>query len=78
VKTYIEEILTIFSGFDQTVFSFLIAHTHNSFSHSSQPTVAFFTATVQPNRPLEFIQAYLKGVFVLYHNLPRLYNLGKL
>jgi hypothetical protein len=45
VKTYIEELLTIFSGFDQTIFSFLTAHNphqlfpqliaHNSFF--SQP-----------------------------------------
>jgi hypothetical protein len=48
VKTYIEELLTTFSGFDQTVFSFLTAHnpqqlfpqltSHNSFFHSHSPT----------------------------------------
>jgi hypothetical protein len=34
VKTYIEELLTTFSGFHQTIFSFLTA----------QPTAAFSTA----------------------------------
>jgi hypothetical protein len=48
VKTYIEEILTAFSGFHQTVFSFLTAHSpqqlfsqltaHSSFFHSHSPT----------------------------------------
>jgi hypothetical protein len=48
VKTYIEELLTAFSGFQQTVFSFLTAHNpqqlfpqltvHNSFFHSHIPT----------------------------------------
>jgi hypothetical protein len=49
MKTYIEEFLTTFSGFHQTVFSFLTAY--SSFFHSSQPTATFFTATAQPNRP---------------------------
>jgi hypothetical protein len=35
-KTYIEELLTAFSGFHQTVFSFLTVH-------NSQATSAFFT-----------------------------------
>jgi hypothetical protein len=44
VKTYIEELLMTFSGFHQTVFSFLTAHSlqqlflqltaHNNFVHS--------------------------------------------
>jgi hypothetical protein len=48
VKTYIEELLTAFSGFHQTIFSFLTAHSsqqlfsqltaHNSFFHSHSPT----------------------------------------
>jgi hypothetical protein len=48
VKTYIEEILTIFSGFHQTIFSFLTAHSlqqlfpqltaHSNFFHSHSPT----------------------------------------
>jgi hypothetical protein len=48
VKTYIEELLTTFSGFHQTIFSFLTAHslqqlfpqltTHNNFFHSHSPT----------------------------------------
>jgi hypothetical protein len=48
VKTYIEELLTTFSDFYQTVFSFLTAHSlqqlfpqltaHNNFFHSHSPT----------------------------------------
>jgi hypothetical protein len=48
MKTYIEELLMIFSGFHQTVFSFLTAHSlqqffpqltaHNNFFHSHSPT----------------------------------------
>jgi hypothetical protein len=48
MKTHIEELLTVFSGFHQTVFSFLTAHNsqqlfaqltaHSSFSHSHSPT----------------------------------------
>jgi hypothetical protein len=48
VKTYIEELLMAFSGFHQTVFSFLTAHSpqqlfpqlkaHSSFFHSHSPT----------------------------------------
>jgi metallophosphoesterase superfamily enzyme len=48
MKTYIEELLTIFSGFHQTVFSFLTAHSlqqlfpqltaHSNFFHSHNPT----------------------------------------
>jgi hypothetical protein len=48
VKTYIEELLTTFSGFHQTVFSFLTAYSlhqlfpqltaHNNFFHSHSPT----------------------------------------
>jgi hypothetical protein len=48
MKTYIEEFLTIFSGFHQTVFSFLTAYSlqqlfpqltaHNNFFHSHSPT----------------------------------------
>jgi hypothetical protein len=48
MKTYIEELLTIFSGFYQTVFSFSTAHSlrqlfpqltaHNNFFHSHSPT----------------------------------------
>jgi hypothetical protein len=40
-----------FSGFHQTVFSFLTSYSYSSFFHSSQPTATFFTATAQPNRP---------------------------
>jgi hypothetical protein len=36
MKTYVEKLLTAFSGFHQTIFSFLTAHSHNSFFHSSQ------------------------------------------
>jgi hypothetical protein len=48
VKTYIEELLTTFSDFHQTVFSFLTAHSlqqlfpqltpHSNFFHSHSPT----------------------------------------
>jgi hypothetical protein len=48
VKTYIEELLTTFSGFHQTVFSFLTAYSlhqlfpqltaHSNFFHSHSPT----------------------------------------
>jgi hypothetical protein len=48
VKTYIEEFLTTFSGFYQTVFSFLTTYSlqqlflqltaHNNFFHSHSPT----------------------------------------
>jgi hypothetical protein len=51
VKTYIEEFLTTFSGFHQTVFSFLTTYSLQQLFHSSQPTTTFFTATAQPNRP---------------------------
>jgi hypothetical protein len=52
MKTYIEEFLTTFSGFHQTIFSFLTAY--SSFFYSSQLTATFFTATAQPNKPLVF------------------------
>jgi hypothetical protein len=48
MKTYIEELLTIFSGFYQTIFSFLMTHSlqqlftqltaHSNFFHSHSPT----------------------------------------
>jgi hypothetical protein len=48
VKTYIEELLTIFNGFHQTIFSFLTAYSlqqlfsqlkaHYNFFHSHNPT----------------------------------------
>jgi hypothetical protein len=48
VNTYIEEFLTTFSGFHQTIFSFLTAYNiqqlfpqltaHNNFFHSHSPT----------------------------------------
>jgi hypothetical protein len=48
VKTYIEEFLTTFSGFHQTIFSFLTAYSlqqlfpqltaHSNFFHSHSPT----------------------------------------
>jgi hypothetical protein len=48
MKTYIEELLTNFSGFHQTIFSFLTAHSlqqlfpqltaHSNFFHSHNPT----------------------------------------
>jgi hypothetical protein len=48
VKTYIEELLTTFSGFHQTIFSFLTAHSlqqlfpqltaHSNFFDSHSPT----------------------------------------
>jgi hypothetical protein len=48
VKTYIEELLTIFSGFHQLIFSFLTAYSlqqlfpqltvHSNFLHSHSPT----------------------------------------
>jgi hypothetical protein len=48
VKTYIEDFLTTFSGFHQTVFSFLTAYSlqqlfpqltaHSNFFHSHSPT----------------------------------------
>jgi hypothetical protein len=48
MKIYIEELLTIFSGFYQTIFSFLMAHrlqqlfpqltAHSNFFHSHSPT----------------------------------------
>jgi hypothetical protein len=48
MKTYIEELLTIFSGFYQTIFSFLMAHSlqqlfpqltaHSNFFDSHSPT----------------------------------------
>jgi hypothetical protein len=48
VKTYIEEFLTTFSGFHQTIFSFLTADSlqqlfpqltaHSNFFHSHSPT----------------------------------------
>jgi hypothetical protein len=49
VKTYIEDFLTTFSGFHQTVFSFLTAYSLQQLF--PQLTATFFTATAQPNRP---------------------------
>jgi hypothetical protein len=53
VKTYIEDFLTTFSGFHQTVFSFLTAYSlqhlfpqltaHSNFFHSYSPTKQTFT-----------------------------------
>jgi hypothetical protein len=37
VKTYIEELLTIFSGFAQRVFSFLTAHSTQQLFSQPQP-----------------------------------------
>jgi hypothetical protein len=55
MKTYIEEFLTTFSGFHQTVFSFLTAYSlqqlfpqltaHNNFFHSHSPTKQTFRLT---------------------------------
>jgi hypothetical protein len=44
-----EKLLATFSGFHQTLFSFLTAHSPQQLF--SQLTAAFFTATAQPNRP---------------------------
>jgi hypothetical protein len=58
VKTYIEEILTIFSGFHQTIFSFLTAHSlqqlfpqltaHSNFFHSHSPTKQTLSTAAKP------------------------------
>jgi hypothetical protein len=48
VKTYIEELLTVFSGFDQTVFSFLIAHSPQQLF--PQLTAQQFFLQPQPNQ----------------------------
>jgi hypothetical protein len=57
VKTYIEELLTTFSGFHQTIFSFLTAHSlqqlfpqltaHSNFFHSHSPTKETFSVMQQ-------------------------------
>jgi hypothetical protein len=49
VKTYIEEFLTTFSGFHQTVFSFLTAHSLRQLFPQLTATTIFFTTTAQPN-----------------------------
>jgi hypothetical protein len=54
MKTYIEEFLTIFSGFHQTVFSFLTAYSLQQLFPQITAHINFFTATAQPNRPLVF------------------------
>jgi hypothetical protein len=61
MKTYIEELLTIFSGFYQTIFSFLTAHSlqqlfsqltaHSNFFHSHSPTKQ--TLSVRVRDPLQ-------------------------
>jgi hypothetical protein len=58
VKTYIEELLTTFSGFHQTIFSFLIAHSlqqlfpqltaRSNFFHSHRPTKQTLKCTPIP------------------------------
>jgi hypothetical protein len=57
VKTYIEELLMTFSGFHQTIFSFLTAHSlqqlfpqltaHNNFFHSHSPTKQTLNPTME-------------------------------
>jgi hypothetical protein len=47
-----KDFLAAFTGFHQTVFSFLAVHRHNNF-FTSHDTQQFFTATNQPNRPWE-------------------------
>jgi hypothetical protein len=47
-----EEFLATFSGFHQTIFSFLAVHSPQQLFSQPQPTTGFFTATAQPNRPL--------------------------
>jgi hypothetical protein len=49
-----EEFLATFSGFHQTIFSFLAVHSHINFFHSSQPTTVFFTAIAQTKQTLTF------------------------
>jgi hypothetical protein len=58
VKTYIEELLTIFNGFHQTIFSFLTAYNiqqlfsqlkaHNNFFHSHSPTKQTLNLPIHP------------------------------
>jgi hypothetical protein len=52
MKTYIEELLTTFSGFHQMVFSFLTAHSLQQLFPQLTATETFFTVIAQPNRPL--------------------------
>jgi hypothetical protein len=59
VKTYIEDFLTTFSGFHQTVFSFLTAYslqqlfpqltTHSNFFHSHSPTKQTLILSIHSN-----------------------------
>jgi hypothetical protein len=59
VKTYIEEFLTTFSGFHQTIFSFLTAYSlqqlfpqltaHNNFFHSHNPTKQTHNRLIKPD-----------------------------
>jgi hypothetical protein len=62
MKTYIEELLTIFSGFYQTIFSFLTAHSlqqlfpqliaHSNFFHSHSPTKQTLNISKFASQPL--------------------------
>jgi hypothetical protein len=49
-----EKLLATFSGFHQTLFSFLTAYSPQQLF--SQPTTTFFTTTAQPNRPLYLVK----------------------
>jgi hypothetical protein len=74
VKTYIEELLTTFSGFHQTIFSFLTAHSlqqlfpqltaHSNFFHSHSPTKqTLYTCTT-----IAFHNTFVLGLKILKYS----------
>jgi hypothetical protein len=73
MKTYIEEFLMTFSGFHQTVFSFLTAYSlqqlfpqltaHSNFFHCHSPTKQTLTVFVAAATPLS-TKGHEKGVYM--------------
>jgi hypothetical protein len=84
VKTYIEELLTTFSGFHQTIFSFLTAHslqqlfsqltTHNNFFHSHSPTKQTLIYT------FAFHESFLITLYVgaAYNSMKKAHNISNM
>jgi hypothetical protein len=93
VKTYIEELLTTFSGFQQTIFSFLTAHipqqfftqltAHNSFFHSHNPTKQTLNIMIQVVskqcffKTIVFLELAKIMVLSLVHDNCKIYSIAK-
>jgi hypothetical protein len=68
VKTYIEELLTAFSGFHQTIFSFLTAHTPQQIFPRLTAYSNFFSRSQSNQTNPKFLELLVPSVIGIVRN----------